>query len=81
MEFAGFALRDWAAVAASKSGHWARQKETHGPGQAIRAAEALLLHVKAIRSDWPTEEDRREDLATHARVGACLRLVVSSPAH
>jgi hypothetical protein len=76
-----FAGRDWDAVAASKVEHWARLKKARGPAEAVRAAEALRQQVVALRPGWPTEKDRSEDLATHARVAACLRRVLSIPAH
>jgi hypothetical protein len=80
-EVGDFARRDWEVLAISKSAHWADQKKRHGPAAAIRAAEALRQQVATLRPDWPTKKDRREDLATHARVAACLRVVVSTRAH
>jgi hypothetical protein len=80
-ELGDLARRDWDVLTVSKAAHWADQKKRYGPASAIRAAEALRQQVATLRPDWPTEEDRREDLATHARVAACLRIVVSNRAH
>lgn len=70
-----FAERDWAAVADLKVAYWANLKTTSGPGLAIRVGDELRRHAIALHPRWPTAEDRREDLATHARVAAALRSV------
>jgi hypothetical protein len=70
-----FAERDWAAVADLKVAYWANLKTTSGPGLAIQVGDDLRRHAIALHPRWPTDEDRREDLATHARVAAALRSV------
>lgn len=70
-----FARRDWAAVATSKAEHWARCKKEHGWADAVRAAAMLRRQIVVLRPGWPSEEDRSQDLATHARVADCLRRV------
>jgi hypothetical protein len=70
-----FARRDWAAVTASKAEHRVRCKKEHGSADAVRAGAALRRHIVALRPGWPTEEDRSQDLATHARVADWLRRV------
>jgi hypothetical protein len=70
-----FAERDWAAVADLKVAYWANLKTTTGPGLAIEVGDELRRHAIALRAKWPTAEDRREDLATHARVTAALKSV------
>lgn len=39
----------------------------------VRMAIALYEAAKATRPDWPTEADRRADLAHHLEVRAILR--------
>jgi hypothetical protein len=70
-----FAHRDWDAVAALKRRWWAEQKSRMTPEEALEVGDELRRHVSAIRSDWPTEEDRRKDLASHIRVSEMLRRV------
>lgn len=75
-----FASRNCTAVTASKAEHWARRRKEHGSAEPVRAAAALRRQIVAMGPGWPTEEDRSEDLATHARVTACLSLVPSARA-
>ena len=70
-----FAHRDWSAVAALKRRHWAEQKSRMTPAEALRVGDELRHHVSALRDDWPTEEDRRNDLASHVRLSEMLRRV------
>jgi hypothetical protein len=70
-----FAERDWAAVADLKVAYWANLKKTSGSGLAIRVGDELRRHAIALRPQWPTREDRRKDLASHARVAAALKRV------
>lgn len=68
-----FARRDWQAIAASKRQRWAEQKARMTPAEALRVGDALRYHVLALNDHWPTEEDRRADLAVHVRVSESLR--------
>jgi hypothetical protein len=72
-----FAHRDWNAIAALKRRHWAEQKSRMKPAEALTVGDELRHHVSALRSDWPTEEDRRKDLASHIRISEMLRRVKS----
>lgn len=72
-----FAQRDWAALAAAKAAHWANRKKSHGPADAVQAAESLRKQAGFLRPGWPTPTERAEDLATHTQVTACLARVVS----
>ncbi|MFP3940865.1 MAG: hypothetical protein ACLF0P_11205, partial [Thermoanaerobaculia bacterium] len=67
--------RPWAELEALEVDHWRRRKAERGPGEGLRIAEELRAHVLAVRPDWPTEADRAEDLAVHARLAAELRRV------
>ena len=70
-----FARRDWKAIAASKRERWAEQKSRMTPAEALEVGDELRHHVRALRGDWPTEEDRQSDLAAHVRVSESLRRV------
>ena len=70
-----FARRDWDAVAALKQRWWAEQKSRMTPEQALEVGDELRDHVREVRGDWPTDEDRRNDLACHSRISEMLRRV------
>jgi hypothetical protein len=74
-----FARRDWRAIAALKRRRWAEQKRHMTPAEALRIGDELRHHVSALRSGWPTKEDRRKDLAVHVRISESLRL--AKPPH
>ena len=73
-----FAHRDWNAVAALKRRWWAEEKMRMTPEEALAVGDELRNHVSAFRSDWPKDEDRRKDLASHSRISEMLRRVKSS---
>jgi hypothetical protein len=64
---------DWAAAARDKERWWRDYKREHGPAAGVRFADELRRQVLAARPDWPSEEEREEDLATHLRVIEVLR--------
>ncbi len=68
-----FARRDWRAIAALKQRRWAEQKRQMTPAEALSVGDELRHHVSALSSGWPTQEDRRNDLAVHIRVSESLR--------
>lgn len=70
-----FLDRPWDELEVSETDHWRRRKAERGPGEGLRIAEELRAHVLAVRPDWPSDEERAEDLAVHARVAAELRRV------
>lgn len=57
--------RDWARAEALKRAHWAREFATRGPEATVEAAQALWQHMRLVRPDWPSDEERGEDLAHH----------------
>jgi hypothetical protein len=65
--------RDWAAIERMKLRHWATQRLT--PTEALVACGNLRDYALSLHPDWPTEKDRREDLANHIRVSESLRRV------
>lgn len=68
-----FLKRDWGLVAASKEDYWADRKRRLGPGEGLRIGDELRRQVLAVRPEYPTAEDRAEDIACHARVAEMLR--------
>ena len=70
-----FLDRDWAAASRDKELYWRDYKREHGPAAGIRMADELRRQVLAVRPDWPSAEEREEDLATHLRVIDVLRRV------
>lgn len=45
------------------------------PDEALRVGDELRHHMQMLRDDWPTEEERQNDLAVHVRVSESLRRV------
>lgn len=72
-----FARRDWRAIAALKQERWAQQRSGMTPAEALGVGDELRHHALAIHGDWPTEADRRKDLACHVRVSEMLSRVKS----
>jgi hypothetical protein len=70
-----FAGRDWEAIAESKRRRWVTQKSTMTIDDALQVGDELRQYAKSLHDCWPTEEDRRNDLAVHARVSWSLRCV------
>lgn len=60
--------RDWRSLERGKELYWSAWKVQHGPAAGIRVAEALREQVRRARPDWPSDDERREDLETHLRV-------------
>lgn len=70
-----FIDRDWSAIARSKERYWLDYKRTHGVAAAMRLADGLRQQVLAARPDWPSAEEREEDMATHLRVIDVIRRI------
>jgi hypothetical protein len=68
-----FATRDWDAIAEHKRRYWTDQALT--ADEKLRIADELRRYAYELHPDWPTAEQREEDLATHVRVGEALRRV------
>jgi hypothetical protein len=64
--------RDWAAVRDAKDAYWAERIERLGPAEGFRIAEELRLQARLVNPEWPSEEDRRQDLLAHARLRSLL---------
>jgi hypothetical protein len=63
-----YAQRAWHVLTKLEQDHWARELSEHGPLSTLEASQALWTHMRHVRPDWPTEEDRRADLAHHVVV-------------
>jgi hypothetical protein len=74
-DIVAFARRDWRAIAESKRQRWAAQKASMTPAEALQLGDDLRSHAQSIHVSWPTEEDRRNDLAVHIRASGSLRRV------
>lgn len=70
-----FVRRDWQSVAAMKESFWVDQKRRLTPAEALHLADDLRVAIRSRRSDWPSEEERQSDLATHVRVSESLQRV------
>jgi len=74
-EIRAFAARDWSLVEELKARFWAERKARLSAAQALATGDSLYRHARALRPDWPSAEERADDLATHVRVSACLQRV------
>lgn len=72
-----FATRDRTVLAGLKAGYWGDRRRERGAAEGLRAADELRKHMRNLRSDWPSPEERDADLATHVRVGEMLRRVAA----
>lgn len=70
---AEFVARDWSAVRAAKDEYWAMRIRRLGPQEGLRIADELRRQMLAIDPQWPSEAERRRDLASHRRVAELLR--------
>ena len=73
-----FARRDWTRLAAMKDRFWIKQKQQLSASEILQLGEDLRSAVTSRRTDWPSDEERRSDLASHARVSENLQRVRSS---
>jgi hypothetical protein len=69
---AEFVARDWAAARAAKDAYWAARIRRLGPLEGFRIADELRRQMLAIDPQWPSEAERRDDLANHQRVSELL---------
>lgn len=59
-----YARRPWAALEAAKRDAMAAQYRAD-PAAHARAVEALTVHLRAVRPDWPTQAELAADLEAH----------------
>lgn len=68
-----FMNRDWNAARDSKDAYWGARIARLGAGEGLRIADELRRQALAHDPTWPHPDERREDLACHARLAAQLR--------
>ena len=72
-----FANRDWSALAASKTRHWRTPLEDR-PTRRLTcwpSPTGCVSTRSSVRPEWPTPQQRLEDVRVHQRVGEALRAV------
>jgi hypothetical protein len=74
-----FARRDWSAVATSKTRHWQAMKTGRSAADVLDIADRMRIHAQQIRPEWPTRQQRLDDVRVHQRVGEALRAVAGRP--
>jgi len=60
-----YAARNWRAAETLKQDHWARETAERGPLVTFEASQLLWHHMRTLRPDWPSDDERRQDLADH----------------
>ena len=61
----GYVDRGWAAAEALKREYWAKEFPHCGSEATLEASHALCQHMRLRRPEWPSDEERRGDLAHH----------------
>lgn len=57
--------RGWAAAEALKRTYWAEEFARRGSAATLEASHALWEHMRRLRPDWPSDEERHDDLTHH----------------
>jgi hypothetical protein len=70
-----FMSRDWRRARDAKDEYWAGRIRQLGAEEAFRVAEELRLQNICQNPNWPSNEDRQEDLAAHMRLAELLQRV------
>jgi len=65
--------RDWSAIEREKRQFWVERLAAANPDEAFEIADELRQEVLAVRPDWPTAEERSEDLKAHEALSALIR--------
>ena len=73
-----YARRDWRETERRKWEHWAREIALRGPLATFEASEVLREHMRGLRPDWPSPEERRADLAHHMALKRALDLAAGA---
>ena len=73
MDVRSLVERDWALIEREKRDFWIARKSKMSPAEALRVSDELRRYVRAVRPDWPSQQDRENDLATHERVSRALQ--------
>jgi len=73
-----YAQRNWRAAERRKREHWAREVVERDPLATFLASQALWEHMRRLRPEWPSPEERRADLAHHVAVKHALDLAAGA---
>ena len=74
-----FANRDWRRIRALKDRYWIERKRSLTPAEALDVGDDLRQWALTVRPDWPSDEERREDLAHHTHLANLLLRVPRAP--
>jgi hypothetical protein len=75
-----YAQRPWHLLDRLENEHWLRERAERGPLSTLDASQALWTHMRRVRPDWPTDADRRADLARHVALKRALDRAASAVA-
>lgn len=67
-----YAGRAWHLVAAHKRDYWARALRERGELATFEVSQALWVHMRGLRPEWPRPAERAEDLACHLALKRAL---------
>jgi hypothetical protein len=59
-------------VTALKQEYWVRERAARGPTATFEASQALWVHMRRLRPEWPSAEERRADLAHHVALKSAI---------
>ena len=68
-----YVRRDWQLARRAKDAFWAERIARLGPTEGIRIADELRRQVQRQNPEWPSAEERRQDLEAHLRLSELLR--------
>lgn len=68
-----YVSRDWRNARDAKDAFWAERIARVGPIEGFRIADELRRQLVGQHPGWPSDEERREDLAAHVRLAELLR--------
>ena len=67
-----FLRRPWDALTSLEREHWAREYARRGPAATLEVSRLLWEHMRRVRPDWPSDSERREDLAHHVALKGAI---------
>jgi hypothetical protein len=73
-----YTRRPWRRAAEAKHRYWVEEVARRGPLATFEAAQALWVHMRMLRPDWPSDEERRLDLAHHVELKRALERVADA---
>jgi hypothetical protein len=73
-----YVRRNWRAVEMRKREHWARELAARGSRATFQASQVLWEHMRRVRPDWPSPDERRADLAHHVALKRALDLAAGA---